>query len=366
VVLRIRAAIVAVLLVAAIGGLPGLVPGAHAAERAVTVATYDVEPFVITEGNVKYGFTIDLLDEIAKRAGWRYTYVDSGNVPGLLRAVQEGRVDLGASNISITAERERTFDFSQPIIAAGLQTIVPASSAQRAEPGLVDFLKVLFSKTMLVWLLAALALTVLPAHIIWVLERGNAESMVDRSYFPGIFQAFGWGLGMLAAAPFDPPLRWPIRVVTIIWTFVSIIFVAYYTAILTTNFTVSTITSQISTPADLIGKKVCTVADTTSSAYLNKLGAPFTGAAQIEDCYDGLGKGDFQAVVYDAPVLQYYLSHGGAGVAVPAGAVFKDEDYGLVFPAGSQLREAADSALLSMQEDGQYELLKKKWFGGPQ
>ena len=365
-VLRIRAAIVAVLLVAAIGGLPGLVPGAHAAERAVTVATYDVEPFVITEGNVKYGFTIDLLDEIAKRAGWRYTYVDSGNVPGLLRAVQEGRVDLGASNISITAERERTFDFSQPIIAAGLQTIVPASSAQRAEPGLVDFLKVLFSKTMLVWLLAALALTVLPAHIIWVLERGNAESMVDRSYFPGIFQAFGWGLGMLAAAPFDPPLRWPIRVVTIIWTFVSIIFVAYYTAILTTNFTVSTITSQISTPADLIGKKVCTVADTTSSAYLNKLGAPFTGAAQIEDCYDGLGKGDFQAVVYDAPVLQYYLSHGGAGVAVPAGAVFKDEDYGLVFPAGSQLREEADSALLSMQEDGQYELLKKKWFGGPQ
>ena len=365
-VLRIRAAIVAVLLVAAIGGLPGLIPGAHAAERSVTVATYDVEPFVITEGNVKYGFTIDLLDEIAKRAGWRYTYVDSGNVPGLLRAVQEGRVDLGASNISITAERERTFDFSQPIIAAGLQTIVPASSAQRAEPGLVDFLKVLFSKTMLVWLLAALALTVLPAHIIWVLERGNAESMVDRSYFPGIFQAFGWGLGMLAAAPFDPPLRWPIRVVTIIWTFVSIIFVAYYTAILTTNFTVSTITSQISTPADLIGKKVCTVADTTSSAYLNKLGAPFTGAAQIEDCYDGLGKGDFQAVVYDAPVLQYYLSHGGAGVAVPAGAVFKDEDYGLVFPAGSQLREAADSALLSMQEDGQYELLKKKWFGGPQ
>jgi hypothetical protein len=120
VVLRIRAAIVAVLLVAAIGGLPGLVPGAHAAERAVTVATYDVEPFVITEGNVKYGFTIDLLDEIAKRAGWRYTYVDSGNVPGLLRAVQEGRADLGASNISITAERERTFDFSQPIIAAGL------------------------------------------------------------------------------------------------------------------------------------------------------------------------------------------------------------------------------------------------------
>ena len=64
---RVRATVVAILLVVAIGALPGLVPEAHAAERDVTVATYDIEPFVITEGTVKYGFTIDLLDEIAKR-----------------------------------------------------------------------------------------------------------------------------------------------------------------------------------------------------------------------------------------------------------------------------------------------------------
>ena len=365
-VLRIRAAIAAILLVAAIGGLPGVVAAAHADEREVTVATYDVEPFVITEGTVKYGFTVDLLDEIAKRTGWRYTYVDSGNVPGLLRAVEEGRADFGASNISITADREATFDFSQPMIAAGLQMIVPASSTERVEPGLADFVKLLFSKTMLVWLLAALALTVLPAHIIWLLERGNKESMVDRSYFQGIFQAFGWGLGMLAAAPFDPPLRWPIRMVTVIWTFVSIIFVAYYTAILTTNLTVATISSQISTPADLIGNKVCTVADTTSTAYLTKIGVAFSGLDDIGACYKGLESGEFQAVVYDAPVLNYYVTHGGAGIAAIGGPVFRDEDYGIVFQSGSELREEANAALLSLQEDGQYDLLKKKWFGGPE
>ena len=363
---RVRATVVAILLVVAIGALPGLVPEAHAAERDVTVATYDIEPFVITEGTVKYGFTIDLLDEIAKRTGWRYTYIDSGNVAGVLAAVKEGRADFGAGNISITADRERDFDFTQPIIAAGLQMVVPASSTERVEQGLIDFLNLLFSPTMLVWLLAALALTVLPAHIIWLLELGNEESMVDRSYFPGIFQALGWGLGMLAAAPFDPPLRWPIRVVTVIWTFVSIIFVAYYTAILTTNLTVATISSQINAPTDLIGKEVCTVADTTSTTYLDRIGVAFSGADDIADCYTGLEKGDFQAVVYDAPVLDYYITHGGAGVAAIAGPIFKDEDYGLVFPSGSQLREDADSALLSMQEDGQYELIKKKWFGSPE
>ncbi|MFM9034406.1 MAG: transporter substrate-binding domain-containing protein [Mycobacterium sp.] len=360
---RLRAVAVAVLLVAAIAGLPGLVPRAGAESRAVTVATYNLEPFVITEGTVKYGFTIDLLDEIAKRTGWRYTYLDGGNVAGLLAAVREGRADLAACNISITAEREKIFDFTQPIIAAGLQIVVPAASTERVQPGLRDFIKLLFSHTMLVWLLAALALTVLPAHIIWLMERGDPGSMVSTPYFPGIFQAFGWGLGMLAAAPFDPPQRWPIRMVTVLWTFVSIIFVAYYTAILTSNLTVAKIQSQIGSPADLIGKKVCTVANTTSPPALTRLGVAFTSLPKIEDCYAGLKDGSFEAVVYDAPVLEYYVNHDGAGIAAMAGPVFKDEDYGIVFPIGSRLKEEADEALLSMQEDGAYDLLKQKWFG---
>ena len=360
---RLNALIVVMMIVAGLGALPNLAATAHADPRVVTVATYDTEPFVITEGNVKYGFTIDLLDEIAKRTDWSYNYLDGGTVMGLLQAVADGRADLAACNISITADRAKHFSFTQPIISAGLQIIVPASSTERVQPGLVDFVKLLFSHTMAVWLLAALVLTVLPAHIIWLMERGDPGSMVAKSYFPGIFQAFGWGLGMLAAAPFDSPQRWPIRVVTVLWTFVSIIFVAYYTAILTSNLTVATITSRIGSPADLIGKRVCTVANTTSPPALTKLGVQFTGAPKIADCYAGLANGSFDAVVYDAPVLEYYVNHEGAGLAALAGPVFKDEDYGLAFPLGSPLKEQADNALLSMQEDGQYDLLKQKWFG---
>lgn len=352
-------------MVAMIGGLPGLLPRAHAEPRAVTVATYDLEPFVITEGNVKYGFTIDLLNEIAKRTGWTYTYLEAGSVQGILQAVADGESDLGACNISITADREKRFNFTQPIIAAGLQIIVPASSTEQVQPGLISFVKLLFSQTMLVWLLAALALTVIPAHIIWLMERGDPESMVAKAYFPGIFQAFGWGLGMLAAAPFDPPRQWPIRMVVVLWTFVSIIFVAYYTAILTSNLTLATIKSQIGSPADLIGKRVCTVANTTSPPALERLGVQFTGAPRIEDCYSGLKDGAFDAVVYDAPVLEHFVNHNGAGIAAIAGPIFKDEDYGIVFPIGSKLKEEADEALLSMQENGQYDLLKQKWFGQP-
>ena len=360
---RAHAVLVVVLLVAAMGALPGLAPRADAAGRKVTVAVRELTPFVMTPGSVRTGFTINLLDEIAKHTGWTYNYVNSDNVQQLLETVAAGRADMGASAVSITADRAQRFDFSQPILNAGLQIIAPVGNTQHAHPGLVDFLRLLFSKTMLVWLWAALVLTVLPAHIIWFMERGDAESMVSKSYFPGIFQAFGWGLGMLAAAPFDPPRQWPIRMVTVLWTFVSIIFVAYYTAILTTNLTVASINSQIKSPADLVGKKVCTVANTTSPAALDKLGVRFTAVAKVDDCYAGLEGKTYDAVVYDAPVLQYYVAHRGAGVAEVAGPVFKDEDYGVVFPIGSDLRREFDDAMLAVQEDGEFSRLQQEWFG---
>ena len=361
--IRLPATLAVLLIVAAIGVLPATTPRADAAPRQVTVATRDLTPFVMNQDSVRTGFTIDLLNEIAKHTEWRYTYADFDNVQGLLNAVANGRADLGAAAVSITADRAKQFDFSQPMLNAGLQIIAPVSNTERVQPGLFDFLKLLFSKTMAVWLWAALVLTIVPAHIIWVMERGDPESMVSKSYFPGIFQSFGLGLGMLAAAPFDSPRQWPIRTITILWTFISIIFIAHYTAILTTNLTVERIKSQISSPTDLVGKRVCTVVNTTSAPALSKIGVQHTAAQQIEDCYTGLENDSFDAVVFDAPVLQYYVAHRGAGVADVTGPIFKNEDYGIVFPIGSDLRREFDDALLSVQEDGEFDRLKRKWFG---
>ena len=351
------------LLVALIAGLPGLAGAAPPPPRVVTVSTYDIEPFVMTEDGVKSGFTIDLLNAIAKRTGWTYNYVDGKTVKGILDDATTKRADAAAAAISITADRADVVDFSQPILNAGLQIVVPAGAIERSQPGLSDFLKLLFSKTMAVWLLAALALTVIPAHIIWLLERRHADSMVSKSYFPGIFQAFGWGLGMLAAAADDAPRHWQTRTLGVLWAFVSVIFVAYYTATLTANLTVEKFDSQIGSPTDLVGRTVCTIADTTAATYLNEIGVNFTGAPRLEDCYAGLKNGDFEAVVTDAPLLQYYVAHDGAGVGEIASPIFQFEDYGVAFPLGSDLRKQFDDALLSIRENGDYEIIKRKWLG---
>ncbi len=355
-------------LIALIGGMPGLAGAAPSPAppppRVVSISTYDIEPFVMTEDGVKSGFTIDLLNAIAKRTGWTYDYVEGTTVKGILDDVTARRADAAAAAISITSDRAEVVDFSQPILNAGLQIVVPAGAIERSQPGLSDFLKLLFSTTMAVWLLAALALTVIPAHIIWLLERRHADSMVSRSYFPGIFQAFGWGLGMLAAAPDDAPRHWQTRTLAVLWAFVSIIFVAYYTATLTANLTVEKFDSQIGSPTDLVGRSVCAKANTTAASYLTEIGVGFTGVSQLQECYSGLTTGRYDAVVADAPVLQYYVANDGAGVAEIASSIFHFEDYGIAFPLGSDLRKQVDDALLSIRESGDYDLIKAKWLGG--
>lgn len=362
---RLRALFAVMAMVAAIGGLPGVTPTAQAQPRTITVATYDLEPFVFDRGGIRSGFTIDVLDEIAKRTGWTFNYVDVADPssPALLKAVIDGRADAGACAISVTSDRADIVDFSQPMMSAGLQIMVPAGTTQRTQPGLVDFLKLLFSKSMLVWFFAALVLTIVPAHIIWLLERRVSHSNVSKSYFPGIFQAFEWGLGMLSAAPVDEPRRWLTKTVTVVWTFVSLIFVAYYTAILTANLTVEKIDARISSPEDLVGKSVCTVAKSTTSTYLTELGLKYESKRTIEECFDGMKDKKFDAIVFDAPVLEYHLSNHGAGDAELVGPTFKPRDYGIAFRIGSDLRRQVDDALLSIREDGTFDQVTQKWFG---
>ena len=56
---------------------------------------------------------------------------------------------------------------------------------------------------------------------------------------------------------------------------------------------------------------------------------------------------------------------GGPALVTAAlvGTVFQNEDYGIAFHNGSELRKQADAALLKMREDGDYDLIKQKWFG---
>jgi ABC-type amino acid transport substrate-binding protein len=80
------------------------------------------------------GFTIELWEQIAQRLGWKTSYVAVTDVKDQLQAVADDKADIAAGGLSITAERERRFDFSQPILDAGLQILVPPEDHTDSTP----------------------------------------------------------------------------------------------------------------------------------------------------------------------------------------------------------------------------------------
>jgi len=334
------------------------------ASAQVRVAVRILPPFVEQENGQYSGFSIDLWKAIAARRHWDTAYQVAPDVNGQLAAISGNKADVGVGAISITADRDLKYDFSQPILNAGLQILVPSAHASPESTALDSLLHLLFSPAVLVWLGIAILLTIIPAHIIWFVERFHPEGMIgSKSYFPGIFQAFFWGMGTLATQADSMPRHWLSRIVAVLWMFTSVVFVAFYTATLTASLTVQQFKSEINGPDDLAGRTVATVTASTSAAYLQANGVHAVYFADAEAAYKALAAKQVDAVVFDAPVLQYIAAHEGSGQVTVVGPVFHAEDYGFAFKNGSDLRRQVDATLLTMREDGAYDQISDKWFG---
>lgn len=92
------------------------------AVKVATDATFN--PFEYTdENNNLVGFDIDLMNEIAKKAGIEIEWV---NVPfdSVLAGLSECQYDIGIAAISITDDRKASMLFSEPYLDAGLIVVV--------------------------------------------------------------------------------------------------------------------------------------------------------------------------------------------------------------------------------------------------
>jgi polar amino acid transport system substrate-binding protein len=352
-------------------GFTGLVAHPHRAESAepaqqsdateVRVAIKPLEPFVVKAADGSYnGFSIELWDEIAKRNGWKTTYVWTETVSDLIDTVKRGDAEAGIAGISMTKTREDQVDFSYPMFDAGLQVMVGKSQRSTWR----DSLSRIFSPILFKILGVILLLLVLVGHVIWLFNRHKED--YPTGYVHGVAEGM-WIAGetlMTQSTPMNPRRHWS-RLITFLWIFASVIFVANITASISSRLTVERIEGQIRGVDDLGNKRVVTVAKTTAAGELKQRGF-VTNVQSVDNvvaAYELLDSGKVDAIVYDAPVLQYRAAHSGKGIEKVVGRVFHNEQYGIALPTGSKLQEQINAALLGLRDDGTYETLRTKYFG---
>jgi polar amino acid transport system substrate-binding protein len=333
----------------------------------VRAATFPLEPFVMKDGDQLTGFSIELWDEIAARLKLKTTYNVESSVDSLIKSVQSNNADIAVSALFYTTERDKIVDFSYPILEAGLQVMVRGSNESVAPTPLRDMLNLTFSWSALMWLAVALIIILVPAHILWFLDRGSEDSVSpSKSYFPGIFHVLVWATTALVSQVQQLPGRWFARILGLLWMFAGVVFISLYTAQLTATLTVEQIQGAINGPADLPGKQVATLSSSTSVAYLRQIKAKVQEYPTVEAMYQALQDGKAEAVVFGAASLAYYAAHEGQGLVKLVGPEVNKNDVGFVFPLGSKLRRNVGTTLIALREDGTYQRIYDKWFGTEQ
>lgn len=330
------------------------------AKPVVRVAVWPVAPFIEKDANGKYsGFSIDLMNDIAIGAGFTVDYVEVDSVGAQLDAVRGGKADAAISAISITADRDKTVDFSTSMFESGIQAMVSKTSGGTS---ISTLLGEVFSPTLIAVFLLMVAGTLLTGVFVWAWERRHGNDHFTNPGAHGIFDGIWWATVTLFTIGYGDkvPHKVVSRLVTMVWMFIGVLMVATITAQVTSSLTVERLDSKIAGVSDLAGKDVITYPYTTSWDYLKNHGITPRPVEDIDLAYQEVRDGKAEAFVFDASIIQWLVAT-RPGVKT-AGSIMQPENYGIVLAQGSPLTESIDQALLNLRENGTYERLKKAYF----
>ncbi len=337
------------------------------------VATKPFAPFVMLEGDKYTGFSIDLWDAIAKQLNVKYEFnveyefLNVETVGELIEIIREKKADVGIAGISMTAKREEKVDFSYSFFRSGLQ--IMTLNEYESDPSLSSSMRnlgaIILHPIHLQPIIILLMVFFVLGNIIWFLERHHNPNFSPK-YLQGIWDGFWWAAVTVTTVCYGDktPKRFVGQFFGILVVLTGCIFFASFTAAITAKLTVQQLRNSINDINDLIDKQVATVESSTAYYYLKerKLKNVFE-YGDIIQAYEALKNHQVDAIIYDAPVLQYYKYQEDKPTTKLVGSIFKIENYAIVFPTGSRYKEKINLILLQLQENGEYDKLKEKWFG---
>lgn len=338
----------------------GSASGADEPER-LRVAVKPVPPFVYTDDSAPRGYSIDLWNEIAGIIGADTEFVTVASVKDILAAVEQGTVDAGIAAITISAEREALVDFSHPYFRSGLRVGVPV----RGGPSWFATIARFFSLDLLGMFGTLAGLTLVAAHLLWLVERSVNPDCFPRGYLAGVGEAMWWSVATIITGGCEnkAPVSLLGRLVAVAWMLGSIVLVASFTATLASQMTSEAVAGAISGPDDLPGRLVATVAGTSAVAEVRDRHARVRECPDLATAIREVVAGRAEAVVFDAPVLAIAVAaEPNSGLRI-VGPMFDRQDYGVALPRGSHLRKAVNQALLRLAETGKLAELNARWFG---
>jgi ABC-type amino acid transport substrate-binding protein len=330
-----------------------------AAAESLRVVALPTAPFVLPGTDPPAGFGVDIWNEMARRIHVDSTWRMARDPADLFAAVQNRDADVAVGAIVITPDREKILDFSLPFLDSGLRIMVPTGPQHGAVTTIVWSIP---WKTVGSLLAAAIVIILALANLVWLFQRHRDKRF--QGYLSGVGEALWRIMGTIAATEYGETGAAGVmkRIGVVLVWLLGVVIVAELTASLTSFQTIERLRSTIRGPQDLPGKAIASVPETAAAHYLTTQGLSFTPVHSAAEALQLLQQGAVQAVVFDAPALEYWAAKEGRGIVEVVGPIFRPEKYAMAVANGNALRKRIDVALLEMYKDGTYERIYSSWF----
>jgi polar amino acid transport system substrate-binding protein len=332
--------------------------------EVLTVGIGGTPPFLIRDGDEYEGIVIDLWKQIAVINGFEYELVLQTNTQDALEAVQSGELDLLVGPFSITSERLQIVNFTRPFFTSSVGVLVPSEP-----PSLWGRVRPFLTTAALSSVAGLFICLFLVGNAMWWVERKHNPEHFPREYLPGLGNGMWFALVTLTTVGYGDraPTTPAGRFVASVWMLISLIAVSSLIGGLASAFTIAfseVPDESITAPEDLRGTRMAVVEGSTAAVWATEYDARVIEQPQLEDAVALVLAGQADGVVFDRPVLEYFLSQNPAVDLQLADFTLNSEGLGFVIPYDSSLIRSLNLTIVQLKEEGAIELISDLWLQG--
>ncbi len=323
------------------------------------VGTKEAPPFAIKTEHGWKGISVELWEVVAGKLKLETEWREMA-LPELLAGLEKGELDAVAAALTVTPDRETAFDFSHPFYAEGLGIAVSERAQKRRwAVALANLLSPDFLGAIGILIVVLLSVGV----VIWFFERRKNADQFGGKASEGLWSGFWWSAVTMTTVGYGDKAPRTVggRIVGIIWMFAAIFIISSITAMIASSLTVTSLEYRIQGPEDLHGAWVGTLAASTSEDYLMAREIKPRAFESVEEALRALKQGEIDAVVYDAPLLNYLVKTRFKGGIAVLPNTFEPQHYAIGLKTGSLWREPVNRALLEEIHSDRYQSLLEKY-----
>lgn len=316
-------------------------------------------PFVMERDWGGYtGMAVELWEDVTDELNLHNEYVLYHNLPDLLNDTADGKLDVAVLDLSATHERAETLKFSHPWYDSGLRIMINREAGSSLWAALSKY------RHFRVYALLMFVFLVL-TFVLYKMRRKHDPEFTD-DIREGLSSSF---LNIVESAldgkMEQRHLGWAGNIFFIGWLLFGMAAVAYVTSTMTSSMTSAHLTGDIRQPADLSGKRVAVLKGSVGEDFFTDMGQPAVTFPELADAVDALLRQEVDAVVTDAPLLEYHVHENPDLPLAVVGDLFQPDKY--CFAAGYRNAELMDKAsveIIRLRENKRIAELKDKYFSG--